>query len=218
MLFKKKKEYNYILFDWDGTIANTLEHWIKIMQHTFKKFGVELTREEIITQVLGDHKSFNRLGITNKKEFMKALIPEAAKLLISTRLNKNARYIIEKLNKNNKKIGLVTSSFTILVYPSMAAFGIADDFDVIVGAEDTKEHKPDAEPIFYALKKLNGDPRQAIMIGDSIKDIQAANAAGIDSCLYYSKLNQKVYTKKFIKKAKSTYTIEDLKELEKIVL
>ena len=48
-----------------------------------------------------------------------------------------------------------------------------------VAAEDTKLHKPFPDPLLLALKALNSASEEAIYIGDTYQDFQAANSAGI---------------------------------------
>jgi pyrophosphatase PpaX len=52
-------------------------------------------------------------------------------------------------------------------------------FDVIVAKEDTESHKPEPEPLLLALRLLGARPADAIYVGDSPFDIQAAHAAGV---------------------------------------
>ena len=55
--------------------------------------------------------------------------------------------------------------------------------DVFVNPDDTVKGKPDPEPIYFALEKLNYSPDQTIYIGDSANDIAAAFSAGCTSIL-----------------------------------
>ena len=61
--------------------------------------------------------------------------------------------------------------------------GIAARFPVVMGFEDVSEPKPHPEGILRALEQLGVAPERALMVGDSVADIQAAKAAGCWSCL-----------------------------------
>ena len=52
-------------------------------------------------------------------------------------------------------------------------------FDVVIAAEDTARHKPDAAPVLEALARLGARPRGACYVGDAPFDIQAGRAAGV---------------------------------------
>jgi pyrophosphatase PpaX len=56
---------------------------------------------------------------------------------------------------------------------------LAEQFEVVVGFEDTERHKPDPDPVLAALRKLGAEPSEAAYVGDSPFDIRAAKAAGV---------------------------------------
>jgi pyrophosphatase PpaX len=60
-----------------------------------------------------------------------------------------------------------------------ARLPLRDFFDVIVTADDTERHKPDPEPILFALAQLDAAPADAAYVGDSPFDVGAARAAGV---------------------------------------
>jgi pyrophosphatase PpaX len=56
-------------------------------------------------------------------------------------------------------------------------------FKVIVTADDTGEHKPNPAPVLKALELLGAEPEEALMVGDSVFDIQCAHNAGVAAAL-----------------------------------
>ena len=69
------------------------------------------------------------------------------------------------------------------VLAELEDLGIAGRFPVVVGLEDVSEPKPHPEGILRALQQLGVAPERALMVGDSVADIEAAKAAGCWSCL-----------------------------------
>jgi phosphoglycolate phosphatase len=57
--------------------------------------------------------------------------------------------------------------------------GMSPWFDVLVGGDTCERRKPDPQPLLYACSKLGVLPSQAIMVGDSINDVQAARGAAM---------------------------------------
>jgi phosphoglycolate phosphatase-like HAD superfamily hydrolase len=51
-------------------------------------------------------------------------------------------------------------------------------FQVVVTFEDTKKHKPNAEPLLVACKKLKLKPEEAVYVGDMVIDYKTAKNAG----------------------------------------
>ena len=60
--------------------------------------------------------------------------------------------------------------------------GVASLFSVVVGFEDVARHKPDPEGVELALGRLGVLPKEALLVGGSAADIEAARAAGCPSC------------------------------------
>ena len=56
-------------------------------------------------------------------------------------------------------------------------------FELIVNADDTKEHKPSPEPLLKYLEKAGITPEEAMYIGDSQHDMLCAKKAGVDFVL-----------------------------------
>lgn len=61
----------------------------------------------------------------------------------------------------------------------LARIGIDGLFGVVVGYEDTEEHKPHPAPFLKALERLGLAPGRAIAVSDSPLDVRAARAAGV---------------------------------------
>jgi phosphoglycolate phosphatase-like HAD superfamily hydrolase len=68
-----------------------------------------------------------------------------------------------------------------------------------------------------ALERLHAEPDQAIMIGDSDKDIGAATNAGIDSLLFYPAEHQKFYDIEQLLRLKPTYVVDDFRQIMQII-
>lgn len=58
--------------------------------------------------------------------------------------------------------------------------GIDQYMEAVVLADDTSKHKPDLEPLFECLKRLNVKADEALYVGDALSDYQAAKNAQID--------------------------------------
>jgi HAD superfamily hydrolase (TIGR01549 family) len=87
--------------------------------------------------------------------------------------------LLSKLNSNNIKIGVVTST------PRNYCESIIKQnnwvVDTVVGYHDTTQHKPHPEPILYGLKKICVSTENALSIGDMKRDIIASKNAGVTS-------------------------------------
>ncbi|MBI5466726.1 MAG: HAD-IA family hydrolase, partial [Candidatus Kerfeldbacteria bacterium] len=77
-------------------------------------------------------------------------------------------------------LGLVTNRLKAHLGELWHIVPYEKDFTAIAAFEDTENHKPDPEPIHYALSKLGTTPSEAVFVGDAITDLQAGQAAGVD--------------------------------------
>jgi HAD superfamily hydrolase (TIGR01549 family) len=97
---------------------------------------------------------------------------------------KNLEKTILKLSKQYR-LCIVTSRVRGSTFMLPQLKKIKKYFLVEVAFEDTKKHKPDPEPIIFALKKMNVLNTEAVYIGDSLSDLQAAKAAGVKIINFY---------------------------------
>jgi phosphoglycolate phosphatase len=83
------------------------------------------------------------------------------------------------LQQQGYRLGCVTNKPIAFTLPLLEAMGIADFFDVTIGGDQVERIKPDPQPLLMAAEKLRVDPKQAVMLGDSVSDVMAARAAGM---------------------------------------
>jgi phosphoglycolate phosphatase len=70
--------------------------------------------------------------------------------------------------------------------PLLEQFGLSDFFEKVVCGDTFEQRKPHPQPLLEVADFFKTTPQQAIMVGDSINDIQAAQAAGFYSiCVDY---------------------------------
>ena len=68
----------------------------------------------------------------------------------------------------------------------MQKMGIARYFVQVIGGDTLPTRKPDPAPLRTVLERLGVEPQQALMVGDSRNDVQAARAAGCAvACVSY---------------------------------
>ncbi len=88
-----------------------------------------------------------------------------------------AKQMLDSLRAREIPTGIVTRNCRRASELSISIAGV--HADVIICREDSNNHKPHPEPILLALSKLSADPRNSIMVGDHIMDVQAGKAAGM---------------------------------------
>jgi pyrophosphatase PpaX len=83
------------------------------------------------------------------------------------------------LRAAGRTLGIITSKSWDAVRLAFDVLPVEHYFDVVIAAEDTERHKPNADPLREALKRLGRSPNGACYVGDAPFDLDAAHAAGV---------------------------------------
>ena len=210
-------KYKYFLFDWDGSLADTLPMWFEGYKKVFAKFGIEVSNEIIAKEVIGDWSAPERLGITDQETFFDELESEMLEKLNETKLNPGVMEMLKEIKEIGGKIAVVTASRKRWVKKALKNNGLREMVDVFLGREDVEYVKPDPESLLKALSLMGGNSDEAIMIGDNGKDVLAGKAAGMDTCLYFPKRYEEFYTREIQIGWGATFVFEDFKEMESVL-
>jgi pyrophosphatase PpaX len=211
------KKYQYILLDWDGNLAKTLDIWLEACRITLKKRGLELSDTDIAASFGAFTKYMKDWGIEDVDGAIEEADDLAKQKLPNVELYPDALEVLEALHAAGKQLALITTSPRENLQHLLEKYNIARFFHAIIAAEDVEHHKPHPEPLEKALRLLGGITSEAIMIGDSDKDLGAANNAGIDSILFYPSEHQKFYSLDTLTRLKPTYTVDDFRQILRIV-
>jgi phosphoglycolate phosphatase len=86
---------------------------------------------------------------------------------------------IEALRHGGWRVAVVTNKPTEAAVRLLAHLGLAARLDLVVGGDQGLAPKPHPEPLLAACARLGVAPAQALMVGDSLTDVEAARAAGL---------------------------------------
>ena len=177
--------YRALLFDLDGTIAETdslhLPTWVDALQ----PYGVEVDEE-----FYGD-----RISGRNTEEIVRELLPglpdeqgrsigDAKEASFRERVSElepmpGLLDFIERGRKRGMWIALVTNAPEENVETILLALKLRDFFDVVVLADEVEAVKPDPAPYRAALEKTGAPAGEALAFEDSVSGISSSVAAGI---------------------------------------
>ncbi len=210
-------KYKYILLDWDGNLAKTLDVWLIAYRTVLQSRSIEKTDQEIAAGFGLLSKQMVDWGINDIEVAMAEADTIAKAKLPSVELYPDALFVLEELHKNGHKLALITTSIHENVAHLLEDYNIKQLFEVIIAGDDTVNHKPHPEPLELALSKLNGSKDKAVMIGDSDKDLGAANNFGVDSILFYPNEHHKFYNLDSLKYHSPTHIVRDFRDILEIV-
>jgi HAD superfamily hydrolase (TIGR01549 family) len=208
------KQYDAYLFDWDGTIAQTLHAWMKIIRQCYEHFGLHPTEKDLVKSLGRVPQTALDLGLDPSRmdEFMEHFERVHDKVL-DAELYPDIRKVLNRLKTLDKHVVVITATFRQTLHRFLTINKLSKTVDLVIAAEDVATHKPHPEGLELALRKLSVSKGKAIMIGDSEKDLGAAQNAGIDSLLFYPDTHQSIHDLAFLREHKPTYTIHSWREL-----
>lgn len=210
-------KYKYFLFDWDGSLGNSLPLWFSAFKTVFSEFGVKVPDLVIGEKVIGDWEGPARVGIKDQDAFFRRMEEILLPQLPEVDLNPGAKDLLMTIKEEGGKIAVVTTSKREYVEPALEKNGIKSMIDVFLGKEDVQKYKPDPEQLIKALEIMGGEADETIMTGDTKHDIQAAKNGGIDSALYYPVPYEEYYDKERQERLGATYIIKNFTELQKFI-
>lgn len=175
-----------VLFDLDGTLVDSLEDLADAVNHMRGRFGMEpLSTLEVrsmigkgsrnlVQQALGsDNSEEIELGLRYFLEFNNAHIVD------KSRLYPGVREVLEDLDQHEIPLAVISNKNESLSRLILKSLGIDGYFRTISGGDTFPERKPSPLPLQRVIEQLGVDPHRAVMVGDSINDIQAGRQAGI---------------------------------------
>lgn len=96
-----------------------------------------------------------------------------------TRLMPGAAEALARLHVSGVRIGVATNKPQLATREILQHFGLAERLGAIVGGDAVTRKKPAPDALLLALERLGADVRDALMVGDSVTDVEAARAAGM---------------------------------------
>lgn len=206
--------YDAYLFDWDGTLARTLENWLKILRDQGEAYGLKATDRQI-SERFGNWDWALDFGLEPSKleGFKKEVAAQAEAQNPHVPLYDHALQALQQLRANGKKLALISATLRQTIDIATNHHKVTELFDVIITGDMVKHHKPDPEGLQAALQALEVAPKRALMLGDSDKDLLAAKNAGIDSLLFYPSSHQVFYDLAYLRSIGPRYVITSWQEL-----
>ncbi|WP_119286595.1 phosphoglycolate phosphatase [Azohydromonas sediminis] len=177
-----------VLFDLDGTLADTapdLGGAVNRMRarRGFAPLPIEQLRPVASSGARGMLAA--GLGKTPADADYDALREEflaeyASALDVHSRLFDGVAELLDDLQRRGLGWGIVTNKVMRFTAPVVAGLGLADA-PVVVAGDTTPHAKPHPAPLLAACERLALAPAQCLYVGDDLRDIEAARAAGMAS-------------------------------------
>jgi HAD superfamily hydrolase (TIGR01509 family) len=175
-----------VLFDIDGTLVDSVDLHAQAWQESLARFGKEVPCEEIRSQIgkggdqllpvflndeelerFGEDLAEHRTGV-----YQRQYLPWAKPF-------PGARDLLARLKQGGMLVGLASSCKRVELGYYLRMVGGASLVDAATTAEDVERSKPEPDVFLACLERLALDPGDAVAVGDSPYDAEAAGRAGI---------------------------------------
>ena len=179
-----------VVFDLDGTVVDSVGDITSSINDLLVATGLLPFSEGPIRKFIGDgldalvERAFYARGIVFSAEELRATVETyeaiyGARLTETTRAYAGVISVFSGLKACGAAIGICTNKVEDKAVGVVEGLGLDRYVDVIVGARSGRPAKPSPIPLFDTLEYLGVAAEDAIMVGDSIVDVQCARAATV---------------------------------------
>jgi 2-phosphoglycolate phosphatase len=173
-----------VLFDFDGTLADSFAPITGSTNHVREKFGLPPLPESVVRNYVG-------YGLAN---LMETLVPDAPTdeaialyrshhekvMLTQTKLMPGVSETIPELSRRGFKMAVCSNKRVEFTKQLVKTLGLDQYFHAVLGPEDVGNRpKPDPAILVEGLKRLEVSSEEAVYIGDMAIDVHTAQAAGV---------------------------------------
>lgn len=181
--------FKAIIFDLDGTLVNSVRDYADAANYVLSGY-------DFPTHSLADYESFLGYGITH---FVKNALPAcyepgsrvfekclgefrrayAVNCCVNTTLYAGIVSLLDELDSSNISLNILTNKPHELALKVTNAYLGQWKFDHVLGHKETFPLKPHPKSAAYIANSLNILPKDILFVGDTPKDVQTANNAGM---------------------------------------
>ena len=211
------KDIDAIIFDVDGTLADSMWMWKQIDIEYLGRFGIELPKDL--------QKNIEGMSFRETAEYFKSHFPitdsidemmadwnkmAAHKYRYEIPLKKGALKFINWCKDKGILLGIATSNSVELLTYLLEAHKLENFFDVIITGSDGLKGKPAPDMYLEVAKRLDTEPSKCLVFEDIIPGILAGKRAGMRVCAIDDEYSKDVLSEK---KNEADYFIESFEEL-----
>mgnify|MGYP003301275909 FL=1 len=208
--------YSHIFWDFNGTIIDDVGNALQCVNDMLERKGRQpITLDDyytyVETPIIGFYRHILPPDELDFQDISRQYHSDYARHINETGLAEGAYELLHKLKAMGVHQYIITANILSEAEELIEKFGISACFDKILGAENTlAESKIDRAKAFF--KELNISRNDAILIGDTLHDLETANALGID-CVLVSYGHQG----RRLLEEHNAFTVNSLKYVEKIL-
>lgn len=181
-----------ILFDLDGTLIDSAPDIANSVNALLAQYDLEALTLDQVRSMIGNgirklvERAFaaHAIGLDQSEldvRFDQMLAIYAANLTVATTVLHGAAETLAHYHQAGAKLAVVTNKIESFSLSILDHFAMSGMITAVVGGDSVSRRKPAPDMLLHALALMEIEPSDALMVGDSPADIDAAIAAGIPS-------------------------------------
>ena len=177
----------YLVFDFDGTLADTTEGILQTTRATFARMDLPIPSDADIRLGIGLplKGSHHTAGVPDDRldegsDIYHEIFYEIAPKHIT--IYPGVRESLEMLAAKGLRMGIATSRTEHSLVMLLEEHGIRQYFEILGSVGCVERPKPAPDLVRWVLERFGADPSEAMVIGDTTYDIQMGTAAGCRTC------------------------------------
>lgn len=181
-----------VVFDLDGTLVDTAPDLMAGLNHVLAVEGMAPVHYDDMTFLVGQgaRAMIERGFKLRNRSVEPARLAELLDLFIDHYLSgmpgesrpfAGVVASLDALKMNGFRLAVCTNKLERLTHPLLSGLKLDGYFDAVAGGDTFDVRKPEPGHILKTIERAGGDPAHAIMVGDSVNDILAAQKAGLPS-------------------------------------
>src|SRR5688572_20983095 len=175
-----------VLLDVDGTLIDSNDAHAHAWVDVCREFGKHCDYEQIRAMIGmgGDKLMPKAFGVEHDSKEGKRMSERRSEIFLEEYLPTlkpfpQARELLERMRDDGHSLVVATSAKKDEMKALLKAAGVADLLEEATSSSDAKRSKPDPDIVKAALEKSDAEPGDAVMLGDTPYDVEAATRAGV---------------------------------------
>lgn len=174
-----------IIFDWDGTLAETRKAVVQSFQSVLTKAGCKVSKEFIERLMgVGTKKTIleafrqcnMRINVETLDNLTKEKVRIQAELTDLVQVFEGVTELLDAL-QTKTKLAVATMSGRQVIDKTLAEKNLEAYFETVISADDINSPKPNPEIFLKTAKTLGVHPKDCVVVEDSIFGVKAAKDA-----------------------------------------
>lgn len=182
-------KYRYLIFDLDGTLIDSSSGVIQCTNYALTSMGERPRKPEEIKKYIGYpldlmFSVFSDASLVKLKQAFHNMSRQV--MVEKARPLTGASEILNYLYGRGYVMAVATTKYSQNTHGLVEKFGWSNYFQALVSGDEVDRVKPAPDLVYLALHRLKAEAGNAVLIGDTVNDLEAARQAGLKTIIIRS--------------------------------